>query len=55
MRKFLSVFFKEHHIYHGSINYGDGNIAAIMHAPYGSDVKNKAGDTVKQNKRIITT
>ena len=50
MRDVLSVFFKEHHIYKGSNNYGGGAIASIMHAPDGSDVKNKADDTETGNK-----
>ena len=38
MTNVISVFFKEHHIYQGSRNYGSGAIVDIMHAPDGSDV-----------------
>ena len=50
MRNFISVFFKKHHIDKGSVNYGGGDIYGIMHAPYGSVVKNKSDDTVTVNK-----
>ena len=50
MRNVLSVFFKEHHIYQGSINHGGGDIDAIMYAMDVSDIKNKADDTVTWNK-----
>ena len=49
MTNVLSVFFKKHHIYQVSINYGGGAIAAIIHASDGSDVKNKSNDTVTGN------
>ena len=49
-RNVLSVFLKEHHIDQESRNYGGGAISAIMHAPEGSDNKNKADDTVTVNK-----
>ena len=43
-------FSKELHIDQGSNNCGGGYISAIMHMPYGIDVKNKADDTVTVNK-----
>ena len=50
MRNFISVFFKEYHIYQGSSNYGGGYIADIIHVPDFSDVKNKTDDKVTGNK-----
>ena len=47
--------FKEQHIDKACSNYGGGDIAVIMHAPDGSDVKNKADDTVTGNKGHRTT
>ena len=53
-REFYFRIFKENHTYQGPGNYGGGTIANIMHAPDGSDVKDKDDDTFTVNKGHIT-